>query len=374
MNFKLETANISDLKIEVAEDINKNSTVQKISSHPLTAENIKNFNINSLEERQMILKFVENFGMDTMFKSANKSASAQSQILGVNQIWGESSSIVNNLNSLEFEMKKLDPSSIDFNPKGLFKKMFNPIKNYFELYTKADASINSIIVSLEKGRSILKNDNTTLELEEVSLRELTLNLANEIKTAEFIIKELEDVLSNYISLNISDDKIKFVKEEVYEPLTQRLFDLNQLMVVNQQGILTISVLRRNNKELIRGIDRARTITLAALKTAVTVAQSLYNQKLVLKKVETLNKMSTNIIQGTSAMMNNQSGEIFNKTMNSSVSVDSLRTAFEETFQTIETINSYKNQAIENIKDTTEKFRILANENEEKIKNLENNNI
>lgn len=202
---------------------------------------------------------------------------------------------------------------------------------------------------------------------------MTLNLANEIKTVEFIIKELEDVLSNYISLNISDDKIKFVKEEVYEPLTQRLFDLNQLMVVNQQGILTISVLRRNNKELIRGIDRARTITLAALKTAVTVAQSLYNQKLVLKKVETLNKMSTNIIQGTSAMMNNQSGEIFNKTMNSSVSVDSLRTAFEETFQTIETINSYKNQAIENIKDTTEQFRLLANENEEKIKNLENNN-
>ena len=80
----------------------------------------------------------------------------------------------------------------------------------------------------------------------------------------------------------SEDKIRFITEEVLFPLRQRVMDLQQMLVVNQQGIMAIEVVIRNNKELIRGVDRARNVTVTALKISVTVASALYNQKIVLK--------------------------------------------------------------------------------------------
>lgn len=83
--------------------------------------------------------------------------------------------------------------------------------------------------------------------------------------------------------NEDPDKIRFITEEVLFPLRQRVMDLQQMLVVNQQGIMAIEVVVRNNKELIRGVDRAKNVTISALKISVTVASALYNQKIVLKK-------------------------------------------------------------------------------------------
>ena len=45
-----------------------------------------------------------------------------------------------------------------------------------------------------------------------------------------------------------------------------------------QGYLAIDLVRKNNLELIKGVDRATTTTISALRTAVIVAQALANQK------------------------------------------------------------------------------------------------
>ena len=55
--------------------------------------------------------------------------------------------------------------------------------------------------------------------------------------------------------------------------------------MNQQGIIAMEVIRRNNLELIRAVSRAENVTVAALRTAVTVAGALYHQKIVLEKVQ-----------------------------------------------------------------------------------------
>ena len=45
---------------------------------------------------------------------------------------------------------------------------------------------------------------------------------------------------------------------------------------------------KNNLELIKGVDRATTTTISALRTAVILAQALENQKLVLDQITALN--------------------------------------------------------------------------------------
>ncbi len=91
------------------------------------------------------------------------------------------------------------------------------------------------------------------------------------------------------SIESSDrNKARVVKEEMLFYVRQKVQDLLTQQVVNIQGYLALDMVRHNNLELIKGVDRATTTTVAALRTAVIVAQALTNQKLVLDQITALN--------------------------------------------------------------------------------------
>ena len=52
-----------------------------------------------------------------------------------------------------------------------------------------------------------------------------------------------------------------------------------MVVVNHQGIMAIEVIRRNNKELIRGVERAKNVTISAMKIAVLLPVHFIIKKL-----------------------------------------------------------------------------------------------
>jgi uncharacterized protein YaaN involved in tellurite resistance len=58
---------------------------------------------------------------------------------------------------------------------------------------------------------------------------------------------------------------------------QKTQDLLAQLVVNVQGYVSIDVIRSNNLELMRGVDRATEATVSALRTAVIVAQARSGQ-------------------------------------------------------------------------------------------------
>ena len=69
---------------------------------------------------------------------------------------------------------------------------------------------------------------------------------------------------------------------------QRTQDLLTQMAVSVQGYLALDLVKKNNVELVKGVDRASTTTVGALRTAVTVAQAMTNQRLVLGQITALN--------------------------------------------------------------------------------------
>ena len=71
-----------------------------------------------------------------------------------------------------------------------------------------------------------------------------------------------------------------------------------------QGYLAIDLMRKNNIELIKGVDRATTTTVSALRTAVIVAQALANQKLVLDQIDALNTTTCEMIRSTAELLAN----------------------------------------------------------------------
>ena len=143
-----------------------------------------------------------------------------------------------------------------------------------------------------------------------------------------------------------------------------------MLVVNQQGIMAFEVVIRNNKELIRGVDRAKTVTISALKIAVTVASSLYNQNIVLEKIEALNKTTNAIIAGTSKMLKEQGVAIQKQAMDTTISIDTLKEAFTDVLSALDSISIYKQEALPKMRQTIEQFKELAETGEKQIQRLE----
>jgi uncharacterized protein YaaN involved in tellurite resistance len=135
---------------------------------------------------------------------------------------------------LNRELKDLDPSLIDFTKTGLLGKLFDPIRAYFAKYQRAESAIADIIVSLDKGKATLKNDNTTLEIEQQAMRDLTKRLMKEVQLGSLMDEAIEKQIDAARARNEEPEKIKFVSEEVLFPLRQRIMDLQQVIVVNQQ--------------------------------------------------------------------------------------------------------------------------------------------
>ena len=233
--------------------------------------------------------------------------------------------------------------------------------------------IAQTIVSLGKGKDILKRDNTTLEVEQLALRDLTKKLAQQIELG----MQMDDAISAAIEKakveNVDEERIKFIEEEVLFPLRQRVMDMQQMQTVNMQGIIAMEIVRRNNRELIRAVERAENVTVSALRIAVTVASALYNQKIVLEKVNAVNEATNKLISSTSKMLKEQGASIQQQAMESNVSVDTLRQAFADTFEALDSVSDYKSKALPQMKNTIAEFRSLAEEGEKRILKMEARN-
>ena len=147
-------------------------------------------------------------------------------------------------------------------------------------------------------------------------------------------------------------------------------DMQQTATVNHQGILPMEVIRRNNKELIRGADRAKNVTVSALRTAVMVAGALYNQRIVLQKIAAINETTNTIISSTSKMLKGQGSDIHRQAAEASVSIDVLKQSFEDVIGALNEISRYRQEALPRMRQTIDQFRELAEKGEAEFRKLE----
>jgi len=132
---------------------------------------------------------------------------------------------------------------------------------------------------------------------------------------------------------------------------QKRQDLLTQLAVVVQGYLALDLIRKINLELVKGVERATTTTVSALRTAIIAALALGNQKLVLDQVTALNTTTGNIIESTSQMLRQQTLEIANQAASATVSIEKLQTAFNNIYATIDTIDTFKLAALESMRKT-----------------------
>ncbi|MDR1038841.1 MAG: toxic anion resistance protein [Deltaproteobacteria bacterium] len=325
----------------------------------------------SSDQAKKIASLMDAFGAEALRNSNSTNNQLLQTSMGQLAKAGEGGDQVSKtLMSLQQEIKQLDPSGVDFSGKGFLRLFSNPIKKYFSRYQKSENVINSIIESLEIGKQTLLKDNVSLKSEQDALRANTKRLKTDLELGTAMDKAIDDKVAAAKAAGADQDKITFIENEILFPLRQRLQDMQTLQVVNQQGFMAMEVVKRNNNELVRGVDRAKTVTVSALRTAVTVASALYNQKITLEKIKALNTTTEGLIAQTSKMLKEQGAEIQKQAISSTISLDVLKQSFQDITSALDDIETFKRNALPVMKGQIEQFQELAKDGEARIQRLE----
>jgi uncharacterized protein YaaN involved in tellurite resistance len=317
---------------------------------------------------------VEQMGRELQRDSAHRSKMLQQPIQALSERGADGGPVANALVDLKVQVESLDPNKFDFEPGwgsrivGMLPGVGTPLKRYFSRYESAQTVIDAIIRSLENGREQLKRDNITLADDQAEMRALTEKLAQQVALGQRVDQKLEAKAARELAGD--EVRTKFVQEELLFPLRQRIMDLQQQLAVNQQGVLSLALIMRNNEELMRGVNRAIDVTVSALQVAVTAALALANQKVVLDKITALNATTNELIAGTAQRLRTQGTAIHTQASSAMLDMAALKSAFADINAAMDEIARYRREALPQMANTILEFDKLAAEGEQAIRKYE----
>jgi uncharacterized protein YaaN involved in tellurite resistance len=225
----------------------------------------------------------------------------------------------------------------------------NRLRDYFGRYQSAQGHLNAILQALYRGQDELRRDNAAIEQEKVNIWDIKGRLQAYLYMASKLDVALEGQI-NEIG-HTDPERARTLREDALFYVRQKRQDLFTQLAVNAQGYLALDLVRKNNLELVKGVDRATTTTVSALRTAVIVAQALTNQELVLNQITALNSTTGNLIESTSVMLKEQTGKVHEQAASATISVDKLQAAFANIYATMDMIDAYKLQALDSMQKT-----------------------
>ena len=254
------------------------------------------------------------------------------------------------LTELRRTVESLDPKEASKTRKFLGIIPFgNRIDRYFDKYRSSQTHISKILSSLGDGKDELLMDNAAIDTERANLWKTMHKLEQMVHISKSLDRQLEDKANELDATEPA--KAKAIRETALFYTRQRTTDLLTQMAVTVQGYLALDLVKKNNVELMKGVDRASTTTVSALRTAVTVAQALTNQKLVLEQISALNTTTAGMIDTTGEMLKQQTGAIHEQAASSTIPLETLQRAFQNIYDTMDQIDRFKLEALDNMKQT-----------------------
>jgi uncharacterized protein YaaN involved in tellurite resistance len=266
----------------------------------------------------------------------------------------QESGVGRDLAELRRTVEELDPGR-----KGKLsgRKLFgiipfgNSLKRYFDSYSSAQGHIQAILARLASGKDELLMDNASIDVERQKLWEAMGRLEQMIHIARTLDDRLEEEAAN---LDATDPaKAKAIRETALFYVRQRTQDLLTQMAVSVQGYLALDLVKKNNVELVKGVDRASTTTVGALRTAVTVAQAMTNQRLVLQQITSLNETTAGIIDSTGKLLRDNTATIHEQAASSTIPMETLQRAFQNIYETMDAVDTFKLKALASMKQTVD---------------------
>ncbi|MFL6241204.1 MAG: toxic anion resistance protein [Actinomycetes bacterium] len=263
-------------------------------------------------------------------------------------------SVAHSLLDLRRTVEDLNPARYDLSRGGRRKVLGlipfgSKIRAYFQRYQKAQSHIQGVVGALRDGAAELDKDNAAIAQEQKALWTQMETLRQYAYMAERLDTALE---ARIVAIEADDpDRGRVLREDVLFPVRHRRQEILTQLAVSVQGYAALRVVEMNNRELIRAVRTATTTTVAALRTAVMVAQALTNQKLVSEQVRAVHEVTSTMIEGTSGLLRDQAATVEEQATSPGVDLPALQRAWDNVFAALDQIDTYKLRALEAMKVT-----------------------
>ncbi len=272
------------------------------------------------------------------------------------------------LKNLREVIIKLDPKKrLEATGEQGILSFFNPFKkkvdSYMAEYKSSESLINDIVTSLLNGKEELEKDNAWLKNERANMYKSMQKMEQYV----YLIGRLDEKISESLPQIKAEDQIRHqaIEQEILFPVRQKRMDMYQHLAVCMQSYMAYGILMKNNEELIKGVDRAQTTTITALKTAVIISEALGTQRLVLNQINALNETTTSLIESNSLLLKVQGAEIQKQASESSINVEALNRSFENIFQAMDAMDTYRSQALPKMSQNIDALQKVYNKAKEK---------
>ncbi|MDX8376470.1 MAG: toxic anion resistance protein [Mariprofundales bacterium] len=377
----LQLPDINEIKQETQSSLSVQAVTQPLADPKLVAqaaewtEQLLNVNADDFDEQRMRSTAVQQLGSKQSQATLHVNGMLENSISMLAKT-EDGGTVAQGLIEVKNRCQDLDISDLQFDMNGfqrllsMLPFMGNPFARFISRYQSAGSVITDITSSITNGQRELQNDNHILMSDKNEARQNTINLEKIIVIAQIVDAQLSDKLNN-----ITDNSMKkFVQTELLFPLKQRIMDLQQQMLVNQQAVATFEILIRNNNELIRGVNRVITVTIPALKVAVTGAIGLARQRDVLKQTQEVNKFTANQLEHNARMLETQGAEIHKQASSTLLEMDQLRKAVSSLNNALEDIESYRINALPAMSANITELSSMLKESQGKIENMDRGNV
>ncbi|TNC85026.1 MAG: toxic anion resistance protein [Thalassolituus sp.] len=326
-----------------------------------------------LAAQQKYARAVQTIGEPIQAEIAKQSQMLKAPMTALIKDAEDGGKVANGLLNLQEQVSGINPNRVDFT-MGTIRRLLakipgfgTPLSRWFAKYQAVDSLINDIIASLKDGRGQLERDNETLRDDQIRMRELTFKLEDYIALAQLLDQKLAVKVTE---LDSTDERRKFIEEELLFPIKQRVIDLQQQLAVNQQGVLASEVIIRNNRELIIGVNRALNVTVTALNTAATLQIALQHQKKVLEGVEAVTQTTNDLIAGTAEQLKTQGAAIQKQASQATLDIETLKKAFSDVQAALDDISQFRRDALPQMAQSIVEMDGITGQMEQTIQKLE----
>jgi len=300
-----------------------------------------------------------------------------SQILDapLKNIMGEKDSpqenIAKSLLDIKVQADEISPSNFDLNP-GFFGRLIGKItgntavNKYASKFASTKDIIQSIVESLDNSIIKLKEDNAILEQDKARFRKAADSLKEEIK----LLFALDKTIEEKIEKEDNEDIKNFLQEEILFTVRNHLQDLQQTYIASQQGVAALNILIKNNKELIRGVERTKRATIPVISIGFTIATGLASQKKILDLTNDINKMTSDTMVKNSQMLKEQGTAIQKQAASATLDIDKISQSMNDLMDAINDVENFKREALPGMKESVNKLQELSNVIDSKLSKSE----
>ncbi|GGN08402.1 toxic anion resistance protein [Lentzea pudingi] len=256
------------------------------------------------------------------------------------------------LTELRRSVRALDPQDLSrltgrkilgFLPGG------NAARGLLARLRAADEPLNRIVLKLRSGQDALRRDNAAIKGERRRLWDVMTALSRDAALAA----EMDEAVERQVAiLDLAEpERARALRADVLFSLRQRHQDLLTQLAVCAQGYLALDVVRRNNDELIKGVERAVSTTVTALRIGVTVAAALAGQREVIDQVDAVRGLTDSLLRSNAALMSLQGKDIERLATEPAVGIDAVRTSFDQIYAAIDAVDTFKARAADSMSST-----------------------